>query len=594
MKIYNINDLMAGLKKAPVVEVVQRVAHTGPERPGDEFNRLHTGQEVLDWLGFTPSHTDYQGEHWTRPGKSAREGSSATVYQDADGHHVTIWSDTCIQMWPALEVRRPYDPYGLYVATYFNGDHVAAAKKLSEEGYGEPTVVGPSLIDELEAYLLQNSPDASPSLATREPGLDEPTGWEPIDLVAAMRSGPPPPPDLFPRLDGVNILYRRRIHYFYGPPESLKSWAAQVAVAWTVLGGGKVIYLDFENEAFSFGERMTALSLDPTTVSRIVYLNPDKPFTERARNQLRSVLELGADMVVVDGVSNVMGLLGKSPLSHDDIVNFEMGFLRPLTVSGGAIVAIDHTAKGSDNGPPSLFGGQHKKAAVTGASFFFRLSQPFGRGMVGIAKMELDKDKPGYLRQHVINGAIAELRLYSKADGTVTADMSIPEVSPDFRPSDLMERISRYVERHPGVTVEEAKLNGAQSEKSEYVALAMHLLLAEGYAAKDLGSGLLRCVQAYRRADDFKDDRNKWDPMWQPKPSPSLPAPDDAHQRKTNRRMGLTGEEEPVEAAEPVAAPVAEPVAEVAEEPVRTDAFFQTGVQPSSDEWHELLDLGLE
>jgi hypothetical protein len=136
---YGLDDLEQFLDPAPAAPeptVKRNVPYIGPERPGEAFNARHSGGEILVRLGFTMARKDRSGdEHYTRPGKERRQGTSATVY--ADGH-TTIWSDTCLAMWPALDTRRPYDPFGLYAATSYNGDFTAASRELGQQGYGEP------------------------------------------------------------------------------------------------------------------------------------------------------------------------------------------------------------------------------------------------------------------------------------------------------------------------------------------------------------------------------------------------------------------------------------------------------------------------
>ncbi len=252
-------------------------------------------------------------------------------------------------------------------------------------------------------------------------------GWGGIDLFDERFALPPPPPNLFKRLDGVALLYRRKIHYFYGAPETGKSFAAQVAVAWTLNDGGKVLYVDFENDPYSV--RLVAVGVTWTGLDGLEYVNPSRPWRSDAeRREFFSLVEAGADLVIVDGISNAMSLLSRSPLNHDDIVAFEMGFLRPLTRSGGAVVAVDHTARGrgSEGDSGSLFGGQHNKAAVTGASFYFKRVAPFGRGLTGSSLIMLDKDKQGWLRKYAVDRAVAEFVLVSGRDGSVEAQLNPP------------------------------------------------------------------------------------------------------------------------------------------------------------------------
>ena len=70
-------------------------------------------------------------------------------------------------------------------------------------------------------------------------------------------------------------------------------------------------------------------------------------------------------------------------MEHKGAVDFEMNFLRKITAGGAAVVAIDHTPKNTEHA--SVFGAEHKKAAVTGAMFRFEIARPFGRGLRGVS-----------------------------------------------------------------------------------------------------------------------------------------------------------------------------------------------------------------
>lgn len=159
-----------------------QLPYIGPERPGDAYSLRHTGGDLLGRHGFTLARTDRNGdEHWVRPGKDAREGTSATVY--AEDGHTTIWSSTVAANWPAIEVNRPYDPFGLYVALEHAGDFATATKTLRNAGYGAPpetpdadTVIGDTL-----------TKPTGPAGRARAAAIDEPAPpWpEPKGLPAA-------------------------------------------------------------------------------------------------------------------------------------------------------------------------------------------------------------------------------------------------------------------------------------------------------------------------------------------------------------------------------------------------------------------------
>jgi len=141
---YGLDDIEAHLDEAPTPDAStdgpawETVHYIGPQRPGDAYNARNSGSDVLSRAGFTLHRTHHGQEDWVRPGKDARNGHSATVYLD-DGH-TTIWSDTCAQHWPALQVRRPYDPFGLYAAIEHRGDFTAAREALRAQGYGTPSI----------------------------------------------------------------------------------------------------------------------------------------------------------------------------------------------------------------------------------------------------------------------------------------------------------------------------------------------------------------------------------------------------------------------------------------------------------------------
>lgn len=180
---YGIDDLDSHLDEPPAppkARTGSNLPYIGPERPGDAYNLRHTGGDVLARAGFTLARTDRNGdEHWVRPGKDAREGTSATVYRD-DGH-TTMWSDTVATMWPAIEVRRPYDPFGLYACIEHGGDYSQATKALRQDGYGAT--------EQLDDLIVAGTPTA--------PVTPDDEWPDPIPL-GAEATLPPFPVQVFP------------------------------------------------------------------------------------------------------------------------------------------------------------------------------------------------------------------------------------------------------------------------------------------------------------------------------------------------------------------------------------------------------------
>jgi hypothetical protein len=165
---YQPSDFEAHLLEAPPAPEPGRIPYIGPERPGDAFNAVRRGGDVLAAAGFTLGRRDPQGEeHWTRPGKDPKDGSSATVYLDG---HTTLWSDTICAMWSAVELRRPYDPFGLYAVLFHSGDFTAASDELAAQGYGTSARAKDDL-----SWIPQAVRDAFPEAGSAGVAVEEET-----------------------------------------------------------------------------------------------------------------------------------------------------------------------------------------------------------------------------------------------------------------------------------------------------------------------------------------------------------------------------------------------------------------------------------
>lgn len=157
---YNVEDFEPYLFTAPAPPEPGRIPYIGPERAGDAFNAVRSGADVLAAAGWTHARTDRGtgDQHWTRPGKQAKDGTSATVY--ADGH-TTIWSDTVTQQHPAAQTMRPYDPFGLYCVLFSDGDFTVAAEDLAAQGYGTSAKAADDL-----SWIPQPTADTDPAETT--------------------------------------------------------------------------------------------------------------------------------------------------------------------------------------------------------------------------------------------------------------------------------------------------------------------------------------------------------------------------------------------------------------------------------------------
>ena len=155
-------------RSAPTrAELAPTTAPTG-DRPGDLFAAATTWAQILEPDGWTLHHVDRDGEeHWTRPGKERRDGTSATTgYKGSDVLKVFTSSH------PQLAADETYTKLGYLAATRHGGDHAAAARALRADGHGPQTNV-------TEVASLGQPPTTRPSTI-------------PIDLELAPQRPEPP------------------------------------------------------------------------------------------------------------------------------------------------------------------------------------------------------------------------------------------------------------------------------------------------------------------------------------------------------------------------------------------------------------------
>ena len=142
------------------------------DRPGDLWAAATSWADLLAPDGWTLHHTDPTGEqHWTRPGKDTRHGTSATV-----GHKGSDVLKVFTSSHPHLTAEATYTKLGYLASTRHQGDHAAAARSLAQLGYRSETPTPGAIV------LAGPGTKAAPALP-----------WEPPHGLPA-----PDPPPTFP------------------------------------------------------------------------------------------------------------------------------------------------------------------------------------------------------------------------------------------------------------------------------------------------------------------------------------------------------------------------------------------------------------
>jgi hypothetical protein len=110
------------------------------DRPGDDFNRKGSWEDVLRPAGWEVGRRAGETLHWRRPGKKP-PGTSATTGRcrsEASGDLLYVFSTNAAP----FEAERCYSKFGAFALLHHAGDFGAAARELREKGYGAAPVKG--------------------------------------------------------------------------------------------------------------------------------------------------------------------------------------------------------------------------------------------------------------------------------------------------------------------------------------------------------------------------------------------------------------------------------------------------------------------
>jgi AAA domain len=351
---------------------------------------------------------------------------------------------------------------------------------------------------------------ATPSAPRHEPLTHTGQTWQPVDLTAALNGGNiDPGPVLLQRDDGASLLYNGKIHTISGESESLKTWLVLLACVAVVNNGQHALFVDYEDSADGIVARLTALGCTPDAIlSRFHYVQPGEPYGPPAAAVLARYLPHALAIVVIDGVTEGMTAHGLDPLSNSDVAAFNTRLPKPFAATGAIVVMIDHVTKNRETRSRYAFGAQHKLAAVDGAAYVLDIMRPFGRGLHGMAKILIAKDRPGHVRGASPGNIAGFLHLYSQPDGSVLGSVTAPKApttpttddgAAAFRPTILMQRVSEYVETNPGMSGR--AITSAVSGKTDHKKLALELLISEGYIEIEKAGSAIK----HRSAQPFRD-----------------------------------------------------------------------------------------
>lgn len=497
------------------------------------INADHRWHDVLYADGWQLHHADRAtgDTHWTRPGKDVRSGSSAVLHEP-DGPFAVFSTDDAVralqQPWATTRTGDgwAYGLFGYIAATRHHGDRSECARAYRH-------VVNAT---QAQIVTMDGAHHAHQVLTDDQPDSD----WDPIDLSAIsalVRSGDyqPTTPEILAVEQSIPLLYPGRINSLFGESGGGKTWVALAAVAEVVRAGGRVLIVDYEDAPAGIAERLVALGLTDDEIALVDYVNPTTGIglgvTELAKRAHTYRL------VVLDSTGEAMAAGGVDPNADAEVARWFV-LVRQLTrLDGGpAVVVLDHVPKATDAPSAYAIGSQRKRAAVTGAAYRVDTLREPAKGRDGKLRLTVAKDRPGN-RAKGTTAAVVDLT----SDGeTVQMRFHLSDAQAAaaegrrFRPTVLMERISRWLEIHPGASTRQ--LLASVTGKRETLQAALEVLVAEGWVVAEDGQ---RGGRSYTSTRPFRELDDGEEGVENPDCGP--PRPTAAHRGPTAARPRSEG-----------------------------------------------------
>ncbi len=495
---------------------------------------------------WTHAGEDDTGTHYLRPGNTTSQ-KSATVHRDTG--RLMVWSESTAfgDTTGGNGDRRTFDKLdAAIVATGATPTRQTRLDTLRALGYGPDSKNGAPVT---AANGLTATPEGdrvhpeSSALEDREEAGDDdlPSSWRRIDLGPLLDGTyVPVAPALLPRTDGVHLLYPGHVHSLHGESESGKSLVMQAETVRVLSQGCPVLFLDFESDEVDVVGRLLTMGAAPEDIrAHFHYVRPEtRPATAQDIAAYRELLGNRYTLVIVDGVTDALGIwaAGASSSDNDAVAGFMRTFPRRLARrTGAAVVLIDHVAKDAETRGRMAIGAQSKMSGLDGAAYTVEVDQMPMPGSRGVLVLRVGKDRPAQVRRHCgpfrksdRSQEAARVVIDSTGPRTVVTvepwrDHGADDGSGDFRPTGLMEKVSRAVESDGGA-LSLRDIRERVKGRAEHIAAALAVLVAEGYLAREpgpRGSQLHTAARRYRQVEDPASDRFRGTPSGSREPGTS-------------------------------------------------------------------------
>jgi hypothetical protein len=177
---------------------------------------------------------------------------------------------------------------------------------------------------------------------------------------------------------------------------------ALAAVVECLLAGLRALVLDLDlNSAASTLGRLLMMGAPKDKLADLNFFRYCEPEHSGDVNQVvEDCKTWRPEVAVVDSVGELLPMLGADSNSADDFTRAHTRVLKPLAMSGAAVIAIDHLAKNTDSRSRGPGGTAAKRRAIGGVSLRVKAQRQFTPGKGGTALLLVNKDRHGGVREN--------------------------------------------------------------------------------------------------------------------------------------------------------------------------------------------------
>lgn len=330
------------------------------------------------------------------------------------------------------------------------------------------------------------------------------------DLTWLLTGQPPvvQPPTWIRRTDGHALLYAGRVNGIFGDPETAKTWLAHLAVIEALDQNARATIIDVDHN----GPTLTTRNLLLLGAKPHHLANPDlfRYHEPQDSHELRAAITALVDwapaVAVLDSIGEMLPMLAVKSVDNDEITNALRTLAKPLADAGACVITVDHLPKNTEaRNSGYAIGGTAKKRAIDGTYLEATVRVQPAPGKTGKITLRVHKDRPGELRKNSQGNYAGTFLIDSTREHITVTSISCESATNDagaFRPTHLMEAVSKHIEMHSGVTKSEVEI--AVKGRRTAVSDAIERLLEEGFLS-NLGTDKrprLHSMAAYREDED--------------------------------------------------------------------------------------------